>query len=191
MTAFSATFPVSIHQTRQHQQRDALLRGEVLLQTRSHSFCGGAVTAQMYLPKTRSHVWQQVTEYSQWVHFFPDLIRSEVLSKGDGIAKGTKRLYQVAKKAFFLLSVQVEIYLKAIESNHHCSRDQIRFEMEKGTFQDFEAELQLQDFEQGTLLTYTVQATPNIPVPSALVQEAMKLDLPSNMRKMRQVICGA
>ena len=95
------------------------------------------------------------------------------------------------KESFFLLSVQVEIYLKAVESNHHRASDQIRFEMEKGTFQDFEAELQLQDFEEGTLLTYTVQATPNIPVPSALVQEAMKLDLPSNMRKMRQVICGA
>ncbi|MEB3212175.1 MAG: SRPBCC family protein, partial [Leptolyngbyaceae bacterium] len=152
---------------------------------------GGAVTAEMYVPKARTHVWQQVTEYSQWVHFFPDMVKSEVLSKSDGLAKSTKRLYQVARKAFFLLSVQVEIYLKAIESTQHTASNRIRFVMEKGTFQDFEAELQLQDFEQGTLLTYTVQATPNIPVPSALIQEAMKLDLPSNMKQMRTVICRA
>ncbi len=189
MTALSVTLPGSFQQVPPYEQREALLRGEVLVQTRSHSFCGGAVTAQMYLPQTRSHVWQQVTEYSRWVHFFPDLVRSDVLS--DSIAKGTKRLYQVAKKAFFLLSVQVEIYLKAIETAHHHSRQQIHFEMEKGTFQDFAAKLELQDFEEGTLLTYTVQATPAIPVPSALVQEAMKMDLPSNMKKMRQVICGA
>ncbi|MEL6222184.1 MAG: SRPBCC family protein [Cyanobacteria bacterium J06626_14] len=189
MTAFSATFPGACYQSKQQQRRNALLRGDVLLDTRSHSFCGGAVTAEMYVPKARSHVWHQVTEYSQWVHFFPDIVKSEVLTKSDGLAKSTKRLYQVARKAFFLLSVQVEIYLNAIESDRHGSSDSIRFEMEKGTFQDFEAELQLQDFEQGTLLIYTVQATPNIPVPSALIQEAMKLDLPTNMKQMRQVIC--
>lgn len=188
MTAFSATLPGSVQQTHPYHQREALLRGDVLVQARSHSLWGGAVTAQMYLPKGRSHVWQQVTEYSQWVHFFPDLVRSEVLS--DGIARGSKRLYQVARKAFFLLSVQVEIYLRAIEAHHH-SRQQIRFEMEKGTFQNFEAELDLQDFEDGTLLTYTVQATPTIPVPSALIQEAMKMDLPSNMKTMRRVICAS
>lgn len=189
MTAFSATLPSSHYQTKQDKRRNALINGEVLLNTRSYSFCGGAVTAEMYVPKTRLHVWQQVTAYSQWVHFFPDLIRSEVLAKGDVLAQGTQRLYQVARKTFFLLSVQVEIYLKAIESSHHTAGNRIRFEMEKGTFQDFEAELHLQDFEQGTLLTYTVQATPTIPVPSAFIQEAMKLDLPSNMKKMRQVIC--
>lgn len=195
MTAFTAAHSFRSISVEDAGTQAALLRGDVLLQTHAHSAWGGAVIAQMYLPKARSHVWQHITDYSRWVHFFPDLVRSEVISteavsQGDRLTRNTKRLYQVAKKAFFLLSVQVEIYLKAIESAHHATRQQIQFVMEKGTFQDFSAQLQLQDYGQGTLLTYSVQATPAIPVPSALVQEAMKLDLPTNMKQMRHIICG-
>jgi hypothetical protein len=167
----------------------ALLNGEILLQTSTHSAWGGAVTAQMYLPLTRSHVWQQITDYPRWVHYFPDLIRSEVISCGDGFAKGGKRLYQVAQKAFFLFTAQVEIYLQVLETSHSQTWQQVRFLMEKGNFTDFSASLKLQDYSHGTLLTYSVQATPTIPVPSALIQQAMRLDLPANMRKMRQVLC--
>jgi hypothetical protein len=169
---------------------EALLGGEVLLQTRSHSAWGGAVTACMYLPLERAQVWQQVTDYPQWVQYFPDLVCSEVLSHGEGLSQGRKRLYQVAKKTFFMLSAQVEIYLKVIETAHVSARQQIQFRMERGSFSDFSADLKLQDHQSGTLLTYSVQATPTIPVPSVFIQEAMRLDLPANMRKMRQVICG-
>ncbi|MHC5670702.1 MAG: cyclase, partial [Nostoc sp.] len=41
----------------------------------------------------------------------------------------------------------------------------------------------------GTLLAYSVQATPNIPIPSIFIQQAMNFELPTNMRKMRQVMC--
>ncbi|PHM06495.1 cyclase, partial [Nostoc sp. 'Peltigera malacea cyanobiont' DB3992] len=41
----------------------------------------------------------------------------------------------------------------------------------------------------GTILAYTVQATPLIPIPSIFIQQAMNLELPANMRKMRQVMC--
>ncbi len=54
-------------------QQKALLQGEVLVETRSHSAWGGAVTAQMYLPIARSHVWQQLTDYPRWVQYFPDV----------------------------------------------------------------------------------------------------------------------
>lgn len=167
----------------------ALLSGEILLQTRSHSAWGGAVTAWMYLPLERTQVWQQVTDYPRWVQYFPDLVCSEVLSHGESL-QGRKRLYQVAKKTFFMLSAQVEIYLKVIETVHTSARQQIQFRMERGSFTDFSADLKLQDHQSGTLLTYSVQATPTIPVPSVFIQEAMRLDLPANMRKMRQVICG-
>jgi hypothetical protein len=60
--------------------------------------------------------------------------------------------------------------------------------MEKGTFEDFHANLELKDMGNGTLLAYTVQATPNIPIPSIFIQQAMNLELPENMRKMRQVL---
>jgi Polyketide cyclase / dehydrase and lipid transport len=171
--------------------QESLLRGDVLLSTRSHSAWGGAVTAQIYVPLGRAHVWQQVTDYPRWVQFFPDLVQSEVLSDcARDCARNHKRLYQVASKAFLMLSIQVEIYLKVIETVHQNSWQQIQFCLERGNFSDFTANLKLQDYRSGTLLTYSVEATPTLPVPSQVIQQAMRLDLPANMRKMRQVLCG-
>lgn len=167
---------------------ESLLRGDILLQTQSSSAWGGTVTAQMYLPLRRSQVWQQVTDYPRWVHYFPDLTRSEIIHH-DEQSRGYKRIYQIAAKAFFLFTAQVEIYLKVFETVQAACQ-QIHFQMERGSFHDFKATLQLQDFKTGTLLTYSVQATPSIPVPTQLIQEAMRLDLPANMRRMRQVLCG-
>ena len=163
-------------------QQKALLKGEVLVETRSHSAWGGAVAAQMYLPITRSHAWQQLTDYPRWVEYFPDVTKSEVLHRGE-----VKLLYQVAKKTFLFLSVQVEIYLNVFE----VLGQHIQFRLEKGTFTDFTADLKLQDCGEGTLLTYSVQATPNIPIPSVFIQQAMHLELPENMRNMRRVMCAA
>jgi hypothetical protein len=194
MTVFSSSGsiePASDMTSSQHQLT-ALLRGEILLQTRSHSAWGGAVTAQIYLPMERSLVWQKVTDYPCWVQYFPDLIHSEVLQPNPETSLkpaslGCKRLHQVATKAFLFLSVQVEIYLNVFE----VVQQQIKFQLEKGSFHDFTADLKLQDAGTGTLLTYAVQATPTIPVPSLLIEQAIKLDLPSNLKKMRQVICGS
>jgi carbon monoxide dehydrogenase subunit G len=162
-------------------QQKALLQGEILVETRSHSAWGGAVTAQMYLPIARSHVWQQLTDYPRWVQYFPDITKSEVVRRGE-----VKRLYQVAKKAFLFLSVQVEICLNVFE----VLGQHIQFRLEKGTFTDFTADLKLEDCGNGTVLTYSVQATPNIPVPGVFIQQAMHMELPENMRKMRQVLCA-
>lgn len=161
-------------------QQKALLQGEILLKTRSHSICGGAVTAHMYLPLARQHVWQQLSDYPRWVQYFPDVTKSEVLSRGE-----VKRLYQVAKKAFLFLTAQVEIYLNVFE----VMGQQIQFQLEKGTFNDFTADLRLRDYADGTLLTYSVQATPDIPIPAVFIQQAMHMELPENLRKMRQVMC--
>jgi Polyketide cyclase / dehydrase and lipid transport len=194
MTSGTVAFLTSVDQTLSQTHQENLLKGEVLLTTRSHSAWGGAVTAQMYVPLSRSHVWQQVTDYPRWVQFFPDLVQSEVLSDLSELparsrARNPKRLYQVASKAFWMLSVQVEIYLKVVETIQP-SQQQIQFCLEKGNFSDFTANLNLQDYRAGTVLTYSVAATPTIPVPSQLIQQAMRLDLPANMRKMRQVLCG-
>jgi Polyketide cyclase / dehydrase and lipid transport len=181
----SATFLTS-NATLSPTSQDNLLKGDVLLTTRSHSAWGGAVTAQIYVPLARPHVWQQVTDYPRWVQFFPDLVHSEILSDR---ARNPKRLYQVASKAFWMLSVQVEIYLKVVETVQQ-SCQQIQFCLEKGNFSDFTATLKLEDYRGGTLLIYSVAATPTIPVPSQLIQQAMRLDLPANMRSMRKVLCG-
>lgn len=186
--------------TQQPSSKDlnALLRGEILLETRPHSAWGGAVTAQMYLPVPHTEVWQQLTDYSRWTQFFPDVTRSEVIHHGiqtgfqTGIQNGgatvkrkVKRLYQAASKAFLFLTAQVEIYLKVLETHHQ----RIQFYMESGSFNDFTADLEIQSCGECTILTYSVAATPNIPVPSAFIQQAIRMDLPSNMKQMRQVIC--
>lgn len=181
MTAFyTSESRIASDLTCSQTEKTALLQGEILVQTRSHSAWGGAVTAQMYLPLQRSHVWQQLTDYPRWVQYFPDVTESKVLQRGE-----VKRLYQVARKAFFFFTAQVEIYLNVCE----VLGQQIQFKLEQGTFNDFTADLKLQDCGAGTLLTYVVQATPNIPIPSVFIQQAMHLELPDNMRKMRQVLC--
>ncbi|MEL6327240.1 MAG: hypothetical protein AAFQ61_10105 [Cyanobacteria bacterium J06626_23] len=43
----------------------ALLNGEVLIETHPHTATGAAVTAQMYVPVVRSHLWEQLTDYSR------------------------------------------------------------------------------------------------------------------------------
>lgn len=162
-------------------QQKALLQGEILVETRSHSAWGGAVTAQMHLPIARSYVWQQLTDYPRWVQYFPDLTKSEVLHRGE-----VKRLYQVAQKVFLFLTAQVEIYLNVYE----VLGQHIEFRLERGTFTDFTADLKLQDYSNGTLLTYSVQATPSIPIPAVFIQQAIHMELPLNLRKMREVLCA-
>ncbi len=162
----------------------ALLRGEITIETTAHTAWGAAVTAQMYLPRSRSHVWQHITDYPRWIHYFPDISQSRLLPSSAPNPTG-KRLYQAASKTFLFLTAQVEIYLKVLET----AQQSIEFRLESGSFRDFTARLHLQDLATGTLLTYRVQATPTIPVPSPLIQQAIHFDLPTNMRTMRQAIC--
>lgn len=161
-------------------KQNLLMQGEIFVETRSHNAWGGAVTAWMYVPLVRSNVWQQLTDYPRWVQYFPDITKSEIIQRGE-----VKRLYQAAQKAFLFFTAQVEIYVHVAEE----IGQRIQFRMEKGTFEDFTANLELKDCGNGTLLAYTVQATPNIPIPSMFIQQAMNLELPANMRKMRQVLC--
>lgn len=169
------------------REEAALLRGEVLTQTRSHAAGGAAIVARMYLPVSRSQVWQGVTDYSRWVKYFPSLTHSQVIERGTSLARrGKRRLYQAAGCAFLCFSARVEVYLTAIETLHR----RIQFRFERGTFNDFAAELTLDDCDAGTLLTYSVRATPTIPVPSLLLQQGIELAFPENLRQMRRTICA-
>ena len=160
-----------------------LLKGDVLVSTRPHTSHGGAVTATAYLPLSRAEVWRQLTTYSRWTEFFPDICHSEVVEE---LSTTRKRLFQAARKTFLMLNVEVEIQLCA----HEMTERAIVFEMESpsGSFEDFSAELQLQDLNQGTQISYSVQATSKIPIPSLFVEQAMKLDLPMNMRHLREAL---
>jgi len=163
------------------QEVDALRRGRVLIETAAHGMTGGAVTAKMYVPAKRPELWAQLTQYPRWVEFFPNVSRSEVLASNQSV----HRVYQVGRKAFLAIAAEVEIYLQVYEDAYHS----LQFRLEKGTFRDFGADLTLQDWQSGTLLTYAVQATPLIPVPSFLIEQGMRQDLPGNMEHMRRVLC--
>ena len=181
----STTQPKSlIHASEQSytkQETAALRSGQVLVNTRPYGLSGGAVTAKMYLQTSPAQIWPKLTNYSRWVDYFPNIVRSEVVASGPNV----HRLYQVGRKAFLAIAAQVEIYLKVYEQTHRS----IQFRLEKGTFRDFGADLTLQDWQNGTLLTYTVQATPLIPVPSFLIEQGMRQDLPGNMENMRRLLC--
>lgn len=167
-----------------------VLNGEILVHTPPHSDWGGAVVAQMYLPLKRSQVWQGVTHYPRWVDYFPDLVCSEVLTSEAGSFTKSKRIRQVAEKSFLVFAAKVEVYLRVLEiaspADHH-----IHFTLEKGDFSGFSAHLKLHDYQAGTLLTYAVRATPTIPVPAFLIQQVSRLDFPTNLRQMRQVLCAS
>ena len=175
------------------EQKRSLLEGDIIISSQK-SGRGAAVIAKMYVPLMRQQTWQHLTDYSQWVHYFPDIVHSQVLEvkKHSQTHPVTRRLYQVARKAFLMFSAQVEIYLQVIETLHQ----KVQFRFERGTFSDFAADLTLEDlsFEggaQGTLITYSVKATPTMPVPSFLIEQAIRHDLPGNMKTMRQVMCAA
>ncbi|MGD1952576.1 MAG: SRPBCC family protein [Leptolyngbyaceae cyanobacterium] len=173
------------------KQQTALLRGDVLIATNTHAGKGAAVTAQMYVPLVRSQLWEQLTDYGRWVHYFPDITQSRELEASvkqhvkQQSKRITRKLYQAARKAFILFTAQVEIYLHVVE---HLNQS-IQFRLERGTFADFAADLVLEDFGEGTLLTYSVKATPMIPAPKFLLEQAMRIDLPGNMKTMRRVLC--
>lgn len=160
----------------------ALTRGEVLLKTQPHTAWGAAVTARMFLPIARDRAWEQLTNYPRWAEYLPALTRSEVLFQSGA----AKRLCQAASKSFLIFTAHVEIYLNVLETAQH----RILFQLESGSFKDFLADLRLYDHSGGTMLSYTVQATPSIPVPSLFIEQAIQLDLPANLRYMRQVLCA-
>ena len=84
------------------EQEQSLLRGEVLISTTAVAQ-GASVTATMYVPMVRQLTWQKLTDYSQWVQYFPDIVQSQVLEvkRQSKTHPMTRRLYQVARKAFF------------------------------------------------------------------------------------------
>lgn len=184
----TATLPNPVYspasKASQHDNRlSALLDGEILLKTQSHTDWGAAVTARMYLPIEQTIAWQRVTEYSKWINYFPAITQSEVLHTEEvGNGQVNRRLYQAASKNFLVFTAQVDIRLKVVETNSQRAK----FYLESGMFKDFYADLHLQEWDGGTMLTYYVQATPTIPVPSIFIQQAIQLDLPANLKNMRQ-----
>lgn len=172
------------------RERNALRQGAVLLHSFPHTAWGGGVTARIYLPLPKAEVWTHLTDYPRWIEYCPDIVHSEVVHHGDRPSSSayltTKYLHQVGRKSILFLQIDVEIHLRVTEIPY----EKIKFQMERGNFTDFNAGLYLQEYEQGTLLNYTVRATPSIPVPSVLIQQVIQYDLPTNLRQMRHLLCA-
>ncbi|MGB3613364.1 MAG: hypothetical protein WBA10_06165, partial [Elainellaceae cyanobacterium] len=60
LTVNPASLTSSASSSPQTPASSALVNGDVLLQTHDHSAWGGAVTAQMFLPRQRNAVWEQI-----------------------------------------------------------------------------------------------------------------------------------
>ena len=137
----------------------------------------------MHIPLSRDVVWQQLTHYPRWTAFFPNITRSDVTAE---LSPRSKRITQAASKTFLMLNIEVEIQLQVDE----IPQESIRFSMVDGgfSFRNFAAVIELKDVGNGTELSYTVQATPLIPVPAMFIEQAMKCDLPQNMRCLRRVL---
>jgi carbon monoxide dehydrogenase subunit G len=176
-----ATSPAAVRQQTSH--RSALISGEVMTHVHPHSHEGAAVTAIMHIPLSRDAVWQQLTHYPRWTAFFPNITRSDVTAE---LSPRSKRITQAASKTFLMLNIEVEIQLQVDE----IPQESIRFSMVDGgfSFRNFAAVIELKDVGNGTELSYTVQATPSIPVPAMFIEQAMKCDLPQNMRCLRRVL---
>lgn len=187
----------------------ALAYGEVITQIQPPSSrAGAAVTATMQVPLSRPALWNQLTNYPRWTQFFPDITHSEVLAIP---SRHRTVLRQAARKSFLLLTMAVEIQLQVDE----IPQESIRFSMLDGgnSFRDFAAVLEFKSLsvpetapetapEQttpwgmtlqpgtitGTIISYTVQATPTLPLPQSLLEQAMKFDLPQNMRHLRRMV---
>ncbi len=185
MTQGVLSLPTASNLTQSDADHLRLLQGEVLVAAaQPQDGRGAAAKATMYLPISRSQAWEQLTNYSRWVHYFPDIVQSEVLEHDPHHPHRGYRLYQVAKKNFIVFTAQVEVYLRVFENMQR----QIRFRMERGSFGNFSATLSLDDAGAGTILTYAVEATPLVTIPHIFIEQAIVQALPMNMQQMRQAL---
>jgi hypothetical protein len=157
-----------------------LYQGEILLQSRLYSLWGGALTAQIYIPVSSGLVWKTLTQYDRWPGLFPPITKSVVVEEG----RFRKCIHQCAQKQFSVLTIAVEADLLVREYPDWC----IRFNLmaPNWSFREFEAEIQIKPVRNtGTILQYQVQAAAALPIPALFIQEAMRHDLPENLRSLR------
>jgi hypothetical protein len=143
-----------------------------------------AVLAQFYIDLPPHYVWNCLTDYPLWVRYLPDMMQSRVI---EGAGSAQKRLYQVARKVLLLFHLQVQAYLGVTEDSEQRL---IRFVMEEGNgaLEQFAAELHLQPLRAGTVISYSARAKPTVFVPEPIILAVIKLELPMNLRRLRQVM---
>ncbi|NJN20468.1 MAG: cyclase [Leptolyngbya sp. RL_3_1] len=160
----------------------ALRTGQVLITAVPTGLIGGQVSAQLYVPMAGATLWAHLTDYPRWSEYFPNIACSRPLPP---TATGQPRLYQVGQKSLMGIPTSGELYLQV----HESPCEQIHFQLEQGIFANFEATMVLQPWRIGTLLTYTLQATLQVPLPWFVLSQGIQQDLPQNLEHMRQVIC--
>ncbi len=160
-----------------------LAAGEVWVHTQPYGPTGGQAQAQLVYALSPERLWPHILDYPRWVEYFPDLVRCEAIAPAPS---GQPRLYQVGRKSLLGLDLAVEVQLRVQIFKGH----RVFFTQEQGSLRDFHASFVLEPWAQGALVTFTLAAIPQIPVPSLVVEHSLKRELPLNLIHMRQVIGG-
>ncbi len=158
-----------------------LVDGHIILDTHIDSDRRAAVTARLYIPCSKDHVWHQVTTYSNWPQLLPSILTSTAQGP---MVDGSYLLFQSGGIPYLPLSPRVDIELKVQEDPGR----RVQFELIRGDFEQFKATITLHDFENGTLLSYRVQACLTFSVPKSFIEQGILLVLPANLKALRQGI---
>ena len=183
LTALSPT-PARSEATERWLKRQAPVRiaklrsGQVLLDYHILSNRQAQVQVDMYLQQPRDRIWQQVTDYASWPQLLPHILHSERLPQ---TCEDIIYLRQAAGFDAGLIKPQVEIVLQVREWGDRA----VRFQLERGSFSAFTANLSVRDCEWGTFLRYEVEAELCWPVPRVAIEQGIRHALPHNLKAFR------
>lgn len=153
-----------------------LRAGEILLDYEILSDSEAIVQVQMLLNRSRHWVWKQLSNYDNWTELLPNVVSSTVVERGYPL-----RIRQAAGFQLFGLVPQVQVELLVRERNQR----EILFEGVSGSFKAFQAEMALQDCQEGVLLTYSVEAELLWPMPKLVIEQGILQTLSHNLKALR------
>lgn len=133
------------------------------------------LAAQLVLPLGPEAVWDVLTDYERLPEFIPNLERSSLVERRDGVVV----LEQVGSQRFVGLRFRASVRLQLQER-----RDQgvLDFEMMAGDFRRFQGTWTVRGDDNGVRVRYelTVQACMGMPI--GLIEQRLQEDLASNLR---------
>lgn len=139
------------------------------------------VQVNIILNRSRREIWQQLTDYDNWTELLPNIVASAAIGEGY-----PKRIRQAAGFQMFGFVPQVQIEMLVREQPER----EIVFEGVSGSFKAFQAELALQECEEGVLLTYSVSAELLWPMPKMAIEQGILKILPRNLKRLRAQLGG-
>ncbi len=166
----------SWHRPKTAEQLQKLRAGDILMDYHVASNHDAKVQVNIMLNRSRREIWQQLTDYDNWPELLPNIVASAAIGEGY-----PKRIRQAAGFQMFGFVPQVQFELLVREQPER----EIVFEGVSGSFKAFQAELTLQECEEGVLLTYSVSAELLWPMPKMAIEQGILKILPRNLKHLR------